>query len=162
MIEDVSIQGCDIIRLRTREDIAVVLNEFDGFYHDLLFANVGDLGQYARKLSRHSTVLATVDGDVLGFLAFYANDAQTGGAYLAQLAVRPDARGKSIGRVLLHECVRILRRKKFRTLKLEVKKTNATARRFYEANGFAVCGEASDDSIYMIREIQSRLLEGAL
>ncbi len=76
--------------------------------------------------------------DSLG-LAGYAGVLLTAGdADVQTLAVRTDAQGRGVGRLLLDELVRTALERGCEALLLEVRADNATAIRLYERAGFAV------------------------
>lgn len=56
--------------------------------------------------------------------------------YLSKLAVRPEARGRGIGRLLLDHYIARARKLGFRHLRLDLSSDNDAARRLYEAAGF--------------------------
>lgn len=59
---------------------------------------------------------------------------------IADIAVTPDARGRGVGRALLDEIIVDLRGRGVRTLYLEVRESNAAARRLYASRGFGAVG----------------------
>ncbi|HEY3270672.1 MAG TPA: GNAT family N-acetyltransferase [Geothrix sp.] len=63
-----------------------------------------------------------------------------GEAELLRIAVAPGARGQGLGRVLLEACQRELAAEGLVHLFLEVRPTNASAIRLYEACGWEPCG----------------------
>lgn len=60
-----------------------------------------------------------------------------GRAHLARVIVRPDARGRGLGRLLLGALIARARSLDARVVSLNVYRENETARRVYEAAGFA-------------------------
>ena len=63
-----------------------------------------------------------------------------GEAELLRIAVAPEAQGQGLGRVLLEACQRDLAAEGLVHLFLEVRPTNASALRLYEACGWELCG----------------------
>ncbi len=59
---------------------------------------------------------------------------------LANLAVAPERRGRGLGARLLDEVMREAERRGARTMWLEVRESNAAARRLYAARGFVDAG----------------------
>lgn len=77
-----------------------------------------------------------------------------GEAELLNLAVRPEARRRGVGRALLALLAG-------RKVWLEVRASNAAAIRFYESQGFRVCGrrkgyyrDPEEDAVLMVREAE--------
>lgn len=75
---------------------------------------------------------------------------------LGDIAVLPELRGMGIGRHLLRESLRVAQARGARSVYLEVRQTNAVARRMYETGGFEVVGvrrkyysEPVEDAIVM-------------
>ena len=59
---------------------------------------------------------------------------------IADIAVAPEARGRGIGGILLDQVTAALRREGVRTMYLEVRESNAAARRLYESRRFGHVG----------------------
>ena len=81
-------------------------------------------------------------------------------AEIADLAVSPDARRQGIGRALLAGALAELRAAAVRTVYLEVRESNRTARALYETNGFEAVGRRRgyyrspvEDALVLRREI---------
>ena len=147
------LSGYDLIRLQTYNEIRNVIYMFDRVIKPILSERIQNLDSYAEKLFNYAFVYAAVDKEILGFIAFYANDTKTNIAYLTQIAVQPVAKNRRVGRMLLDKCIEVSKSRRMRSLKLEVYKVNSTAIRFYKRNGFKFCGESSEDSMYMIRKL---------
>lgn len=81
-------------------------------------------------------IVALRDGEVIG-AAVGVRDAEASARILI-LVVKPDHRGRGLGRMLLERFLGSCRALGVRAINLEVRKTNEAARRFYERNGFAV------------------------
>lgn len=92
--------------------------------------------------------------DNVGFCAFYANDHDKKIAYISFIAVADKFRGQHFGKLILEKTIEISRQQGMESLKLEVLKSNNIAQGFYLANDFKVLCDASDNSIYMIRDVR--------
>jgi len=76
-------------------------------------------------------------GGIAGYVvAWYVLDE----GELANLAITPDMRGQGIGRLLLDAMITDARRRATATVYLEVRESNASARRLYAANDFVEVG----------------------
>ena len=97
-----------------------------------------------RSLLRRSNAILLVAEEnkcVAGYVALWlaADEAELG-----NLAVRPGRRGRGIGRTLLHHVLEEAVRRGARAVFLEVRESNAVARRLYEASGFRIVGSRPD------------------
>ena len=61
---------------------------------------------------------------------------------IVSIAVSPKERGRNIGRRLMEEILRILKKSGVETVRLEVRKSNTGAQHFYETLGFEYSHEA--------------------
>lgn len=77
--------------------------------------------------------VAVLDGSVLGYVCLWgALDER----HITNLAVHPDFRHRGVGSLLLSTAIEAARQEHCRTLLLEVRPSNVTARRLYSALGF--------------------------
>ena len=86
----------------------------------------------------HDCVVAIVDGAVAGFLV--SREIADGEKEILNLAVDPSQRRRGVARLLLENELAGARGQWF----LEVRESNAGARRFYESLGFRVTGQRKD------------------
>ncbi len=97
----------------------------------------------ARDLIRRTpgaTVVARLNGEVVGVAIFWTDGTMPTPAYLRLLAVKDGFRGQGVGRALL----RYVEGEAFRrgpNLFLCCTRTNQRARRFYEREGYRVVGQ---------------------
>jgi ribosomal-protein-alanine N-acetyltransferase len=82
-------------------------------------------------------------------------------SHLLNIAVRPDARGKGVGRALLRECIRRGARGGSDRIHLEVRAGNGPALRMYEREGFSHVGyrkgyytDTGEDAILLSRDLK--------
>jgi len=78
-------------------------------------------------------LVAENDGRPVGYV-IAAQD--RGSGHIFSIAVHPSERGKRIGTRLMTEALKILKNHSVTTVRLEVRKSNNTAQRFYNALGF--------------------------
>jgi GNAT superfamily N-acetyltransferase len=133
-----------MIRRAVRADVDAVV----GLIHDLADFERSpdsvkiDSGLLAAALFAESpTVFAHVaeeDGEVLGMVIWFLNySTWTGhnGIYLEDFYVRPEARGRGIGRTLFKELAAIAHRAGYERIDWSVLNWNETALRFYRSLG---------------------------
>jgi ribosomal-protein-alanine N-acetyltransferase len=142
-----------IFHIKTIEDIHYVLSAFDNVFVPPLSERIIDFESYAEKLAKHAIVYVIKNRDILGFIAFYANNRETNIAYITQLAIKPTEQSRGFGKLLLDKCIEVSKNFGMLTLKLEVYLNNNVAIHFYERNGFKISGKATQDSMYMIKEL---------
>lgn len=105
------------------------------------------------KIDKFAEFIVAYDEEALGYVAMYANDKKGKVAYITLIGVRPQYRGKHVGKRLLMECCKIALSQGMKEIKLEVRNKNEKAMTFYEKNGFKVISSASERSVYMSRAL---------
>ena len=83
----------------------------------------------------------------------YVNDKRNKIAYLIFLAIHEKYRKLGLGTSLITKAEKTAIDSGMKKIKLEVRKLNRNAIRFYEKNGYKYIDEASDISIYMIKDL---------
>jgi GNAT superfamily N-acetyltransferase len=89
-------------------------------------------------------VIAELDGTPVGFAVFFASYSTweaTPGLYLEDLFVRPEARGKGVGRELLEHVARLTVARGWARLEWRVLDWNEPSIRFYKSLGATVMPE---------------------
>jgi ribosomal-protein-alanine N-acetyltransferase len=81
--------------------------------------------------------VAEADGEVVGYSVVWAAAEE---AELANVAVTPEVRGTGVGRQLLDAAMAAARRHGGEVMFLEVRESNAAARRLYATSGFTQVG----------------------
>lgn len=80
-------------------------------------------------------LVAESDGEIIGYGCYFMVDIE---AHLTNIAVRPDYRRKSVAKTLLNTILERATDAGCQYLILEVRKSNAVARTFYEKRGFRI------------------------
>ena len=111
---------------------------WDQSYEALVAHIVADFGQ-DHDPARERAWIAEVDGEPVGCVLCVRRDDET--AQLRILLVDPAARGLGIGARLVEECIRFARTAGYRSLMLWTNDVLGSARRIYEATGFALIDE---------------------
>lgn len=147
-------KGYKLLQIDNIDEIYKIIYEFDKVFKPSLSERIVDLDTYAEKLYNNAIVFAAVEEDkFIGFIAFYANDKNMRVAYLAQIAVKSKVQNRKVGKLLLDICTNVSKNNGMGKLKLEVMNDNKIAIEFYERNCFKFCGEASEESKYMIKKL---------
>ena len=89
----------------------------------------------ARSGLRDRTLVATRVGRAIGFVVLQEPD--RGRAYIAAIAVVEEARGRGVGRELLHAAERLARGLGARELALTTAESNLAALELFQRSGFA-------------------------
>jgi DNA-binding MarR family transcriptional regulator/predicted GNAT family acetyltransferase len=111
---------------------------WDETFEGLVARIVGDFAA-DHDPRREAAWVAEIDGEPVGCVFCVAADEAT--AQLRLLLVEPTARGRGVGRRLVDECVRFARRTGYRSIVLWTNDVLVSARRIYEAAGFALADE---------------------
>lgn len=134
--------------------IAVFIAAWRGGYGDVVPADVlasldpagvaGWLGPSVADATM-ATVVAVVDGEVVGFVRYGPHPDRPGTGYVAALYVDPRGGGHGVGRALLDRALADLHRAGWASVGLWVFEANARARRLYERAGFRPDGRQTVD-----------------
>lgn len=152
--KEYDIKDFQVSRIENIDEIRKVVYDFDKVFEPPLSERVFNLDDYAGKLYRNAIVLVAKDDvGIIGFVAFYANDFNLRVCYLTQIAVQSRVQNNNIGKLLLDLCTDTSKNIGMTEIKLEVNNYNHRAFNFYKRNGFSFCGNASDDSKYMVKKL---------
>ncbi len=91
------------------------------------------------------------DGTLVGLVAAYCNDPESGAAFITNVSVRREWRGKGIATHLIELLVAHAGRAGFRCVRLEVDLANERAVDRYEKSGFAITGMQGGVAIMRLR-----------
>lgn len=132
------------LRLATEQDVSVLLEMMDGFNRsESIPWEPADTETALRKLLREpalgQAVVLEVGGRALGYAVFtYGFDLEFAGrdAYLTEFYLRPEARGRGLGKWLLMRVEERSREAGVRALHLMVRPENRPALTLYQRAGF--------------------------
>lgn len=149
------IEDYQIIQIYNINEIRKVIHDFDKVFKPALSEKIKDLDEYAEKLYKNAMFFVAVkENKYIGFVAFYANDTKDNVAYLTQIGVNEKSQDRSVGKSLLDLCIRISKNKGMTSMKLEVFNYNIKGIKFYQKHGFYFSGNASSQSIYMVKKLK--------
>ena len=124
--------------LASASDIAYHLNGCGTVFTEGLRARV-DIDAYALKILLNAERFeAWSDGTLIGLLAIYCNNPQQTSAFITNLSVFEEWRGRGIAGALLERSVALARQKGFEIIRLEVEAKNMAAVAVYRKYGFVV------------------------
>ncbi len=113
--------------------------------------------EIGRRFSHAIVAVGEPGGEVAGYAICWVVGEES---HLLNIAVRPDARGRGIGRSLLKECLRRSGQAGAGRIFLEVRPSNQPAIRMYRREGFRFVGirtgyytDTGEDAIVLSREI---------
>lgn len=113
-------------------------------------------GEISRSFS-DALVAVSPNGEILGYSVCWIIADE---AHLLNIAVRPESRGKGVGKRLLGECIRRSARAGAAMVHLEVRAGNREALRLYAGYGFSFKGirrgyytDTGEDAILLSRDL---------
>lgn len=136
------------------DEIFESINRFNNYFIESIESRVGSLWEYSIKISRYGNVyLAKTEDKTVGIIIFYANNAISKVGYITTIAVISEYKGNSIGKRLLalSECIAM--KNGMKSMELEVHKSNISAIKFYEKNGYSYLKNATDKTIFLRKEL---------
>ena len=124
-----------MIRVIGKPDILNLLYEFDSvFPHNR--EKVSDYDIWASKISSNGFAVATDNNDHAGMAVFYANDLESRKGYISLIGLKPDFRGKGLGKSFLNDIIEEMKKCGMNSVYLEVDDDNQSAKAFYTRYGF--------------------------
>lgn len=124
----------------------------------LCFTSPWSLASLTEELANPLAVFRTAEigGKIVGYVGMHHIIDE---GYITNIAVLPDYREQGIARVLMNELIGYGERNSLRMITLEVRESNAAARRLYESLRFEVAGKRKnfysrpvEDAVLMTRE----------
>lgn len=124
-----------MIRVIGKSDILNLLYEFDSvFPHNR--EKVSDYDSWASKISNNGFAVATDNNDHAGMAVFYANNLESRKGYISLIGLKPDFRGKGLGKSFLNDIIEEMKKCGMNSVYLEVDDDNQSAKAFYTRYGF--------------------------
>jgi len=142
------------IRAVTAEDLPRIL-DIENASYSVPWSEATFRGLLRRRDA--DLTVAVADGEIIGYAVFWCVVDQ---GELGNVAVTAEWRGRGIAALLIDEIVRLADRRGVAELFLEVRPSNATARRLYERFGFIQVGRRrnyyqrpTEDALVMRRPV---------
>lgn len=128
-----------------------LLTKVDSDFDPPLSLNL-DLDEYSKKIASKAILFTRFDNNTLiALCAIYASDKEHLQAYLTLLAVAPEFRGIGLAKKMIAEMEIYLLNEGFKSIRLEVYKTNLGALSMYKSLGYEIV-EQSHHS-YFLRKV---------
>ena len=113
-----------------------------------------NLDEYSRKIfDKAVTFEAWDDRRLVGLVAAYLNDVETGTGFVTSVSVVKDFTGQGIASRLMVACIEYAKQRQFKQLKLEVNQRTESAIKIYQKLGF-VETETKGDSVFMSLDLR--------
>ena len=138
--------------ITNEKSISEIMELCSPYFHNQKVNNKEIISQLARKYSTYGCVIrGLIEGNTVGFCAYYANDFTNKCAYLSMIVVLPVAQGKGVGTALLIKMIEDCKLKKMKKILLEVADDNNRAIQFYKKNKFHIdCKKAESTSQFLL------------
>ncbi len=112
-----------------------------------------DIVEYSKKIAEHANVYIMKEEVTCGLEAIYVNDQEHKMAYVTLFGIAAAYRRKHLGTKLFNYCIQEAIARGLKELKLEVKKDNDPALRFYLREGLRILGDSDEERCYMGKTI---------
>ena len=124
-------------------ELESLIKEIDADFDPPLSSSV-NLANYAKKMYENATIFSVHEGGKLvALMAVYSNDVNRQAAFGTMLAVAKSHRVYGLGPNLIKTTIDYLKKKSFRSFKLEIHKTNPRVINLYKRLKFNVVGETN-------------------
>lgn len=113
------------------------------------------LNMLSEKWHKHAEFCTCRDeeGQLVGMLGFYANQPETGIAFIIRVYVNPQLRGIGIFEEMLHLVQNYIKQREYSHLRLEVRKDNQIAQKAYLKQGFHYERDCNDQTFFMKKSL---------
>ncbi len=135
----------NIRQISSKEEIYKVLLSCKNDFFSLQMHDEKKLREFADKYSQNAIVfVAEENKDVLGFIAFYANDLVSHSAFISSIVIKKQYQSKGIGSQLLDKAEEYVRLNNMTSMALEVDKMNEKAIKLYMKKGYVFVDEQTN------------------
>lgn len=143
----------EFCKVTAEQEVLSYLKYFSDIFPHLI-EKIDSYEAYAAKISKYADIYVGLeDTRVFGIVVFYANDVQTGNAYISLVGVKDHDQGKGYGYWLLTKCQEVCVSQGMDRLSLEVDCDNQNAISFYKRNGFNIGADTKRNSMYMSKQL---------
>ena len=99
------------------------------------------------------------DGRVVGMINVYCNNNETKEAYICNVEVLKEYRGRRISKRLMADTLALVADRRFTSVFLYVDAENAIARHLYESEGFVLTGNMKTDGDKTLLEMRKKIIQ---
>lgn len=114
-----------------------------------------NIGEYSKKIISHSSRFEAWSEDhLIGLVAVYMNNIESGTAFITNVSVDREYNGRGVAKHLLKNCIEAAKKDRFKKLELEVSKINVVAIGLYKTFGFTHLLDGHSDSDKLLLQLQ--------
>lgn len=118
---------------------------------ECFFDSTVNRSMLSKKIAQFGCFLVGYDdANIVGFIGYYSNNTRDKAGYITTIVVTPNYQGIGVGSKLLRTCLDDCRDKGMEKCRLEVRKDNRNAQRFYSARGFFKEKDATEMTEFLI------------
>lgn len=111
-----------------------------------------NIGEYAVKILNNAvTIEAWNDSELVGLIAVYCNNHETGNAFITNVSVIKEYSGRGISSELMKNCITYVKNDKFMSIALEVNEKNFPAINLYKKFNFILTGKEKFSHYYQLK-----------
>lgn len=137
-------------------DICLHLNACDDSFVPALSSRI-NITEYAQKIfDKAITFEAWNKSELVGLIATYFSQPETGIAFITNVSVCQNNKGKGIASQLLSNCIDYAIKTNYKEIKLEVNSKNTPAITFYKKHHF-IYTETKEDSIFLTYQLINKI-----
>lgn len=140
-----------VVRDEKKEEIIYM---FDDAFAKSVVERVDFKDTLIKIKNNANVIVAVLNGEIVGFSAFYMNNFIENIVYITLIAVNEKYRGHHIGTLMMNYIKSVSQLNGFCRIRLEVQKDNDNALSFYRYHSFEFECVASDSSVYMISDLR--------
>lgn len=141
-------------KINNYNDLRNAFQIIDTAYNPPLSKRLNNYDDYIKKLFLYANnFLYLYNGEIAGLICFYDNNVNSQIIYITQISIARSLQGKNLGNQMIEFVENIGKRNNMRFIRLEVKKDNIYAIKFYKKCGFTIDKHESKKSYFMSKTI---------
>ena len=138
-----------------KSEIESLLKSVDTDFDPPLSTRIS-IPEYSEKIHKHATIFSIHQcEELLAFVALYCNDLGNSTAYVTMVGVSRNHRGIGLASTLIESSIQFLRTRGFKSVRLEVDKSNRNAIKLYDRLGFEKV-EQNETSAFMELRLEKK------
>lgn len=141
-------------KINNYADLKNAFNVIDSAYHPPLSKRIENYNEYIMKLSVYGTnYLYLYNRKIAGLVCFYDNNIDEKNIYISQISIVKSLQGNKLGYRIIEFVEHLGKENNMKYIRLEVKKDNTNAIKFYQRCGFIFDKIESQTSYFMKKPI---------